>query len=340
MPYYNLSIAAAVILCSLEKESFILMMPAFGAMKYWLEYAEREIQIVDKGGRKRLLSDCLKSGGITYAIIAIGFLANLYMLLFRVGVDKVSYAGFHKGVSLREYANGIKYSLSKYMTNYVWFAAIFTLLFIVCYQVINKKLVKYYLGFGAISCYVMGTQLLAHAKSMMWERYIIPFIIGYAVLFVFVGYHMLASDTLRRRVYVGVMTVLVLLYASTARGMARSYAQDGELIQEYLDWILENTIESDHFIGAYADEELNLAVASWLETHGRRKMYSYSWDTGAMQDVVQLVEVNQDMTDWGSVEAVVCYSIDADKIVGMMGLTMSDAYLRQQYGKYAVIIRQ
>lgn len=337
---YNIFIAVAVILCSLEKESFILMMPAFGAMKYWLEYTERETQMLDKGNRKGLLLDCLRNGGITYAMLAIGFLGNLYMLLFRVGVDKVSYAGFHKEASLREYINGIKFSLTKFMANYVWFAVIFTLLLIVCYQVIDKKQIKYYLGFGFISCYIMGTQLLAHAKSMMWERYIIPFIIGYAVLFVFVGYHMLAFDALRRRVYVGVITALVLMYASTAKEMAHSYTQDGELIQGYLNWILENTIESDHFIGAYTDEELNVAVACWFETHGRKKMYSYNWNTGGVQDVIQLGEVNQDMTDWHSAEAVVCYSIDADNIMGMMGLTASDAYLRQQYGKYAVIIRQ
>lgn len=337
---YNMLIVAAAVLCSLEKESFVLMLPAFGAVKYWLEYSAREVQIPEEGGGKGLWRECLKSNLITYILMAAAFLFNLYILLFRVGVDKVSYAGFSKGVPLRDYINGIRYSLTKFMTNYVWFAVIMLLLLVVCMQVFDKKRIKYDIGMGLIGCFVMGTQLLAHARSMMWERYIIPFIIGYAVFFVLVGYHMLAKDVLRRRVYTGVLVAMVLLYTRTARDMARSYAQDGELINGYLNYILDNTTEDAHIIGAYADTELNLATSSWLETHGRKKEYFYDWNTGMLQDMVQLSEVNQETTDWASADAVVCYSSDADKIVVMMGLTGLDPYLRQQYGKYAVIIRQ
>lgn len=206
---YNLSIAITVLLCSLEKESFVLMVPAFGAMKYWLEYTERQ-QIQTQDSTRRLWLDCLKSGGVTYGFLAAGFLFNLYILLFRVGLDKVSYAGFHKGTPLREYYVGITNSLKIYLVNYVWVAVILTLILIVCCQMVDKHRIRYYVGFGVISGFIMCTQLLAHAKSMMWERYIIPFIIGYALFYVFVGYHMLAVDVLRRRVYAGVLAALVL----------------------------------------------------------------------------------------------------------------------------------
>lgn len=339
---YNLLIVAAAVLCSLEKESFVLMLPVFGALKYWLEYTARDLQNVetDDGRNKGLWRECVKSNLIVYILMAAVFFFHIYMLLFRVGVDKLSYAGFQKETPLREYINGIRYSLTRFLTNYVWFAVILTLLLVVCYQVFDKKKVKYAAGMVVIGCFVMGIQLLAHAKSMMWERYIIPFIVGYALVFVLTGYGMLAEDVLRRRVYAGVLTAMVLMYAFTARGMARSYTQDGELISGYLNYILENTTENDHIIGAYADEELNLATASWLEAHGRMKEYSYNWNTGELQDYVHLSEVNPETTDWSSADVAVCYSIDADKIVGMMGLTGADSYLRQQYGQYAVIIRQ
>ena len=337
---YNMLIVASAALCSLEKESFVLMLPAFGAMKYWLEYTGKGMQTTEPEKRKELWLDCLKSNLITYTLLAVIFLFDLYMLLFQVGVDKVSYAGFQKGTPLREYINGIRYSLTMFMTNYVWFAIMMALILVVCYQVVDKKQIKYDIGMGLIGCFIMGIQLLAHAKSMMWERYIIPFIIGYAMVFVLMGYHMLERDVLRRRVYTGVLVVMVLMYTRTARGMALSYTQDGELINGYLNYILENTTENTHIIGAYADAELNVATASWLETHGRKKEYSYDWNTGGLQDSIHLGEVNHETTDWASAEAVICYSSDADKIVGMMGLTGTDPYLRQQYGKYAVIIRQ
>lgn len=336
---YNLLIAAAILLCSLEKESFVLMIPAFGAMKYWLEYTARERQISVEDERKGLWLKCLGSGAVTYLIIGIGFLANLYMLLFRVGVDKLSYAGFHKDISLRTYLWGIKYSLTECISNYVWFAVMMTLVVIVCCQVVDKGKLKYYAGFGLISCYVMGTQLIAHSKSLMWERYIIPFIIGYAALFVFVGYHMLSSDKLRRRVYALVLAALVLLHLPDARERARAYAEDGELIQEYLSYILSNTSEEDQIIGAYVDGEFNLAMECWLEVHGRKKMYAYNWSTGELKDEIHLGEPNSDNADWEA-EVAVCYSSYADKVLELMGLSDSDQYLRQQYGQYAVIIRR
>ncbi|MDE7224454.1 MAG: glycosyltransferase family 39 protein [Acetatifactor sp.] len=337
---YNLLIVVSAVLCSLEKESFVLMLPAFGAVKYWLEYTAKDMQHKENGDGKGLWWECVKSNLIVYLLLAAAFFFHLYMLLFRVGVDKVSYAGFRKETPLREYLNGIRYSLTRFLTNYVWFAVILTLLLVVCYQVFDRRKIKYAIGMGVIGCFIMGIQLLAHAKSMMWERYIIPFIIGYALVFVLTGYWLLAEDALRRRVYAGALTAMVLMYAFTARGMAHSYTQDGELINGYLNYILENTEEEDHIIGAYADEELNLASASWLEAHGRKKEYSYNWYTGELKDYVHLSEKNEETTDWISADAAVCYSIDADKIVSMMGLTGADSYLRQQYGQYAVIIRQ
>ena len=62
---YNMLIVASAALCSLEKESFVLMLPAFGAMKYWLEYTGKGMQTTEPEKRKELWLDCLKSNLIT-----------------------------------------------------------------------------------------------------------------------------------------------------------------------------------------------------------------------------------------------------------------------------------
>lgn len=337
---YNVSIVTAAVLCSLEKESFVLMLPAFGALKYVLEYMAREVQDGEGGNRKTIRQACIKSNIVTYILMACAFLVQLYMLLFRVGLDKVSYAGFRKEISLREYLDGIWYSLTRNMLNYVWFGFILILLIVVCCQVIEKRYLGSNIALALIGCFIMVTQLVAHARSRMWERYIIPFIIGYAIVFVLVGHHMLEKDKLRGRVYAGVLAILVLTSMGKAKDMAYLYAQDGELINGYLNYILENTSEDSHIIGAYRDGEINGATSSWLEVHGRKKEYSYDWNTGGLQDIIHLGEINEETTDWENAEAVVCYSMDADLIEEMMGLTAGDSYLRQQYGQYAVIIRQ
>lgn len=75
---FNILIVISAILCGLMKESFTLLMPAFIALKFWLEY---------HGEPDKKFWDCIKSNWVTYGIIGMALLANIWVLLFRVGVD-------------------------------------------------------------------------------------------------------------------------------------------------------------------------------------------------------------------------------------------------------------
>lgn len=332
---YNIVIALFLILCGLEKESFTLMMPAFAALKFWLEYCSvyKDTKI------KRTWMEILRRELIFYVSVLIAFFVNVYMILFQVGVDKVSYAGFQEETSIQQYIQSMIYSITTYLKWPFLFGVFVIVILIMCWQLFNKKQWKQYTGFAVIGFGIMALQLVVHAKSGMWERYIIPFIIGYAIIFVLLGSRFFAEDKIRRRVYAAVLTVLLLLGVQQAQKLALSYAEDGRLIAGYMNYILENTNADSKIIGAFTAGELNLATASWLEVKERPMEYAYNWNSGEMHDEVQLTELNQETVGWQNADVVLCYSVDVYTAIDMMGLTENDVYERIQYGPYAVVVR-
>lgn len=191
--YYNVLIAAGAILCGLVKESFTLFMPMFMALKLWLAYWEDDKEPV-KGDFLR----CLKSNAITYGIMILAMIVNVGMILFYVGVDKVSYAGFQEDTPLWVYKQGIINSVFVHMKSYTYVGILISLLAVVCYKAIEKKEIKKYLCLAMIGVCIMAIQLLAHAKSGMWERYMIPFTVAYGLIFVLLAYHFLKKIRFRK----------------------------------------------------------------------------------------------------------------------------------------------
>ena len=231
-------------------------------------------------------------------------------ILFRVGVDNVSYARFQEGIRLSEYLDGIWYSLTVFLKQYsVTGIVLLALLIFGCFF-IEKNMRKKYAGFALIGCYVMGIQLVAHAKSLMWERYLIPFIVGYAMVFILLGYKMVEESL--GVIYVGVLIVLLAVQAPTAYEKARGYAYTGQMVNSFLKFVQVYTEEDDVIIGAFADAELNLATACWLEVNGRTGEYEYSWTDGSLKDTIQMVAGGGETT-WELADAALCYGYQEER---------------------------
>ena len=201
-------------------------------------------------------------------------LVNVYMILFRVGVDHVSYAGFHKDTGLGQYFQGIRTSLLQNMKWNTIIAGLLLFMVLLCYQLIERYNIRKYLSLCVLMFGAMCVQLVAHARSGMWERYLFPYVIAYAFLFVLLGYRIFEKDRFRSKIYV---VVLLLLLANTVPGSvraARDYAKTGEWVAEYFSCILDNTTSADRIVSAFGDEELDMATECWLEVHDRTQVYN------------------------------------------------------------------
>lgn len=316
-PVYNVAIVLFTILCGLMKESFALCIPALIALKFWLEYCE-----ACKGEEEVSFLKVLKKNFWTYLAMFVVGIADLCCILFLSGVDNVSYAGFQENTSLLDYINGICNSLTVFLKWYTLFGTMIIFIVIMCHQLIEKRYLKQYIGFALIGFYIIGVQLVAHAKSLMWERYIIPCIIGYGFVFVLLGYDLFRKHVFQRRVYTAILVLLLMLELPTAYEQAKAWAYDGQMIAAYFQCILDNSADEDRILCAFSDEELNLASDVWLDAHGRPGVEYYS-------------EGNLEL---GAYTVVTCYNYQVPEMVAMLGIVDESLYSVSEYMNYSVIV--
>ena len=325
---FHFFILIAAVLCGLTKESFTLMLPAFGAMRLWLEYQR---------GPEQRLWDCLKSNWWFYGLLAVSFLVNVYMIVFQVGMDNVSYAGFHEGTRLMEYWQGIVGSYRVSLRHYINVAGV--LLFLLLLGA-GRKNWKKYSGYLLIGAYVFVTQFIVHAGSWMAERYLIPWIVGYAALFVILGYKMLQYTRVWKLIYLLLLCVLLYLQAPVALAKGREYAYEGRLTAIQFQTILDHTDENSRIISAFSDAELNLSTESWLESHGRTQVYSFDTQSGELYNYVQIKGDAPTNLDWQSAAVVACYDSQVVGLAERMGFNDPSQYSVSVIGSYAVISRE
>ncbi len=329
--YYNIPIATGAVLCGLVKESFTLFMPVFIGLKFWLEYWD-----VESGREKGRFMKCVKGNLITYGIIFFAMLVNVWMILFRVGVDKVSYAGFDEKTELWVYKQGIINSLFSYTKLYTDVGIVIILLAVVCYKAMDRERLKKQAGLAAIAGCAMAVQLVAHAKSGMAVRYMIPYTVAYVFLFVFVAYQFFEKDRVHRIVFYIVLLWLVGNGAKTAYVQAEGYTQTGRNVSQLLNEVCARTQEKEHILCAFSDEELNLASECWLEAHGRPMVYS--WGSDGFKDIVQLTDNAPEAYSLDDVGALVCYGGQKESMLQLLEMEEEKDCGIYQFGEYMLIV--
>ena len=332
---YNIPIVCLVILSGLVKESFTLFMPVFPLLKLWLEYWDGYDAETQRKGR---VFSLLKENAAVYILILVSMLIHMYMILFRVGVDHVSYAGFHKETGLGQYLQGIRSSLLQYMKWDTMIAGVLIFMMILCYQLIEKNNIRKYVSLCLIMFGAMAVQLVAHAKSGMWERYLFPYIIAYAIIFVLLGYEIFKKDVFRRKVYLAVLIVLLGFTVPGAARAARDYAKDGEWIAQYFECIVSHTAPEDRIVAAFVDAELDLSTECWLESHGRSQVFSNI--DGTWEDKAQMSDPLTDPCSWENVKAVTCYSYAQTYTLSLMDEEDMGDFDTYTFGNYMVMIRK
>lgn len=82
----------------------------------------------------------MKENLAVYLCILGAFVINVYMILFCVGVDQVSYAGFHQDTGLNQYLHGISDSLFVNMKWNTVIAGLLIFMMLLCYQLVENAI--------------------------------------------------------------------------------------------------------------------------------------------------------------------------------------------------------
>ena len=322
----NIWIIVCCTMCSLMKESFTLFLPAFILLKIGLEY-------LDRCGEKHALREVIRHQVLFVGLIVFVFAFSVFFILFYVGTNGVGYAGFSSKFALQEYAKGIIGSLKGDLRWYVVFGA---LLFIAAfpygmYQIIdqrkNKKRDMLFTWLAVcIGVYVMASQMVLHAKGLMWERYMLPWSIGYGMLFVVLAGMLLTGQEpvkkYTRYLYVFLLVGLLCvefwacLFGSPVSRGAFDYAENGRETSRMLQDILAHTDEDDNILVAM-DDEVDRSACIWLEVHGRKNGYEYIEDSDLYYDVydmgTNLMRSTDDPIGKDDVDVIVMYSREGEE---------------------------
>lgn len=334
----NFCFCIAVILCGLTKESFTLCIPAFAGAKYWLDYCHmQELQ-----PRKNNWLHCLKKNWWVYFVTAITFLTDMYLIVFRVGTDKISYAGFHRELGEKIYIQFMLENLFDYLEGYTYLALAVALAVLMTYDYTKKpdrNVIRKYAGILFINLYVIGAQILTHAQSRIWERYLIPYMVSYAIIIVILGYRYFQISVIQKKIYTILLLLLILCQLPVGWRKAVAWTFDGNRIVQFLDRIIEESDVDSKIICSFSDEEYNLAIESRMETNGYFNIISYRIEMEQLVDLVNLHSASTDGITFETAEMVVCYNRYLSDAMVLMGVEQEQSEIYDCDG-YAIIIRK
>ena len=263
---YIVIFSISLVLMSLLKESFVLMLPPMVFLKLILDYYNSQN---DK------IFDIIKKNLPFIISFAIVFIIEMIVIVFFVGTDKIGYAGFSEKTTLEQYINGIEKSFFASGIIEPMLLVFSGLGISLCYlqnkeSKKEKTVIILFLLFVAM---IMIFQFVLHAKSTMFERYIIPLSFAYS----FIGIIMASKGLkgkLANTIYFGIVILIIIRLFSFAIPNAKIFAINGYEINSFLSYVKEIGKEDDYIL-VNMDVECAYSTSHYLAYSGLKNLYRY-----------------------------------------------------------------
>lgn len=260
-----LSIILTVLLGGI-KEAFLLLLPLLPVLiSYWT------INQVGRNVSVRNICVELKKRWIYSVMTYLVFLIDMAIIILYVGTNKIGYSGIDTSYRLRDYVKGIFGIVDGRLGLYIKITVIgIIFLFIpilIIYIKEKHKIFKFLipmifpvLAFG----YFLGVQMILHAKSGMYERYLLPATVAFAYFWLIDTYHFFKSE---KQFWGGyymftIFMALALITGVNDEERACIYAEDGK-----------NTTAMLSHVAEYADENPNVVVGIGYEEDFSASVY-------------------------------------------------------------------
>lgn len=262
---YNLIIGASVFLAAFIKESFLILIPGIILFRFGLEYLNRE-------GKNMWQILCQHLG--MYLLTGAAFLFSLYMILNHVGTS-MSYVGIDEGTSIQKLLHDIWEMRNGALQIYIYLAVICLIILIVaCTK--NYKKVEWSIWIPVVlfGTYIMAVEVILYAKSDMWDRYMLPFIVGFSLVIICFG-----NTVIRNSVLKILYAIIVCVFLANRMYMsvvgASDYAGEGKNIQKMMAYIEDSTSRDSIIITAFGESEKDMAADIYFHYADRNNVYQY-----------------------------------------------------------------
>lgn len=255
-------------LTSLYKESYIMML--FFPMLYVLIDHGRK-----HGYSHESLKTAIKKYGLFWGWITLVGLVEGWYILFDMGPNHVSSAGLDPSLTLLDYMRiwygAVKQSLKWYV---IW--AVPMLLF---WPYSKKR--RDLLEGAALAASIILPQMFIYCKSGITERYVLPWVLGYAWFFVLVPLAsggIMEGDRRRRRLLTlclcGFLAVNFIIVVKEA--LYHTYR--GKCFERVWDIVLENSDPDTQILAAYSPYPESARTILWLGKLYDREHVNYWYE--------------------------------------------------------------
>lgn len=266
------------VLASIYKESFMVMLPFVMLYIVYDGIKSQDITIAN-------LWSVIKKKLLYLSILAIVLIVELCLMVFVVGVNNYSYVGLDSTITLSEYCDIWSEVFRTDLKWYFRFGVLFIMIALTYWEQLKKLKLEILLALS-----VMVPQFVIYSKSGITERYILPWVFGFAYFFAVVCCNWKALSGKRRIVY---MLGLWLMLAANARAMlieANYFTYRGNSVQTMLDTTLRYTQEAGEDVKVLScltsNTEANLTMKYWMRLHGYEEVYYWQEDEKMICDEV------------------------------------------------------
>lgn len=223
----------SVILMSLSKESFILLIPGLLFWKTW--------PAMETGQDGSLIKSIINNLVCIIPLLLI-FLAELWLTLSTIGTTAVGYAGIDRSL-----ISFIKVCFSFFMFTSALPAVIvlFALLVLAINSYSNTSELIIFFKKSLIVLFIfiviVFPQTLIYTKTGMFERYFLPSAFASAILCIHTCRQLRLYFPRMKNIVMSIMTLFVIVYIGYAFIAARCFAVEGIATNEFLNKIASST---------------------------------------------------------------------------------------------------
>lgn len=279
--YNKMSFILLLTLLSLQKESFWVSIPWFVLLLFAYEYKEsddKKLLILIKNFIKRHFAEILS--------IIIVFAIDMYMILFVVGTDKVSYAGYSADLSWKFYVLQTLNNLAGECAPYLLSLVIVIMISYIGYE---KKLFDRGCILEICACfYLFLAELVIYAKSGMESRYLLPWAVSILYVVFILGYRFWTENSRMKITMGGLCVFFIVLLGKEVIPEGIKFTEKGRNLQACVEYIIDNTSETDKVVAISRDGEIDYSFGVLMKDQYQYKNFdeieAYETDLSRLQE--------------------------------------------------------
>lgn len=327
------------------KESFLMLLPVLPIMmSIWDVRSQNESVTIGS-----LLNE-IKKNKIFTLITWLIFVIDIAIIVFVVGTNNNGYAGVDASMGLKSIVYNVYYVLTGKLKVYLLLSLLGIVILGICIgvyykkeKVAKKQIIDKMIIYGLLYGYILVTQVILHLKSGMFERYLLPSVVAFAMIWM-IDLYVETMDLHISAVYKGFLLLLVVVlivigkdqreavkYAKDGADVTAAFSQIAKLFDDDVKVVVGIGYEADASSSVYLQEHYGIDAVYNVFLNGiENGMVKDCYDSNAQEiQAIVISEADVYLDYQGSLEEIFMeYGIDKSLCI------------EYEYGDYRVIVNR